>query len=383
MARRKKYPKLPNGYGSIKRLSGKNRSNPYGVYPPTKEFDINGNPVPVRALCYVDDWYKGFTVLTWYKNGEYFPGREKELTESGGSDLDGQIAKILGKYTQTQREVADQKTFEDVFKEFYLWKFKKEYTTKREKRTSSEYSYCTAFKNCAQLHSKTFRTLTTADLQNAMDYCIEKGLKHSSLELLKNLYVQMYKYADANNLCDKKYSDYVKIGIPDDDEHGVPFSDEDLKILWKHKDDDIVKVLLINCYSGFRISEFINLEVNLKERYFFGGLKTDAGKNRYVPIHSAIFPLVEYMIKKYDRILFRSADVFREKMYETLDMLGIEKHTPHDCRHTFNMLCDKYKVNDRDKKLMIGHAFKDVTNKVYLHRSIEDLRKEVQKIQAP
>ena len=80
MARRKKYPKLPNGYGSIKRLSGKNRTNPYGVYPPTTEFTEDGIPVPVKALCYVDDWYKGFTVLTWYRNGEYYPGREKELT---------------------------------------------------------------------------------------------------------------------------------------------------------------------------------------------------------------------------------------------------------------------------------------------------------------
>ena len=55
MSKRKKYPKLPNGYGSIKRLSGKNRTNPYGVYPPVKEFDENGIPVPQKAICYVDD----------------------------------------------------------------------------------------------------------------------------------------------------------------------------------------------------------------------------------------------------------------------------------------------------------------------------------------
>ena len=150
MARRKKYPKLPNGYGSIKRLSGKNRTNPYGVYPPTTEFDIDGNPVPVKALCYVDDWYKGFTVLTWYKHGEYYPGREKELTESGNAELNNMIATILGKYTQTQREIADQKTFEDVFKDFYQWKFKKEYTNQREKRSSSESSYRVAYKNCEE-----------------------------------------------------------------------------------------------------------------------------------------------------------------------------------------------------------------------------------------
>jgi hypothetical protein len=51
MPKRKKYPKLPNGYGSIKRLSGKNRTNPFGVYPPTKEFDLNGIPVAQKAIC--------------------------------------------------------------------------------------------------------------------------------------------------------------------------------------------------------------------------------------------------------------------------------------------------------------------------------------------
>ena len=45
MPRRKKHSRLPNGYGSIKRLSGKNRTNPYGVYPPTEKFDEDGNPV--------------------------------------------------------------------------------------------------------------------------------------------------------------------------------------------------------------------------------------------------------------------------------------------------------------------------------------------------
>ena len=67
MPRRKKYPKLPNGFGSIKKLSGKNRVNPYGVYPPTTEFDPEGHPVPVKAIAYVDDWLYGVSILTAYQ----------------------------------------------------------------------------------------------------------------------------------------------------------------------------------------------------------------------------------------------------------------------------------------------------------------------------
>ena len=51
-------------------------------------------------------------------------------------------------------------------------------------------------------------------------------------------------------------------------------------------------------------------------------------------------------------------------------------------RHTFSMLCEKYEVNENDRKRMMVHSFKeDITNKVYGHRELEDLRKEIEKIE--
>lgn len=76
MARPKKYPKLPNGYGSIKKLSG-NRRNPFAVYPPATELIAPGQYAPVKAICYVDDYMKGFSVLTAYHAGTYYPGFER------------------------------------------------------------------------------------------------------------------------------------------------------------------------------------------------------------------------------------------------------------------------------------------------------------------
>lgn len=54
--KRKKHPKLPNGFGSIRYL-GKNRHNCYAVHPPAK-IDQLGNVVRSPAICYVDDWIK-------------------------------------------------------------------------------------------------------------------------------------------------------------------------------------------------------------------------------------------------------------------------------------------------------------------------------------
>lgn len=68
-------------------------------------------------------------------------------------------------------------------------------------------------------------------------------------------------------------------------------------------------------------------------------------------------------------------------MYATLREIGVERHTPHDCRHTFSRLCEKYKVNENDRKRMLGHSFKgDITNEVYGHRTLEELREEIEKI---
>lgn len=84
MPKRKKYPRLPNGYGSIKYL-GKKRRNPYGVYPPVTEFTVDGVPITPKALCYVDDWMKGFIILTAYKAGNYTPGMELENSGQPGN----------------------------------------------------------------------------------------------------------------------------------------------------------------------------------------------------------------------------------------------------------------------------------------------------------
>lgn len=59
--------------------------------------------------------------------------------------------------------------------------------------------------------------------------------------------------------------------------------------LWNNLYDvDYVDVLLIQCYSGWRPQELglLKMEnVDLENWVIVGGMKTDAGKDRVVPIH--------------------------------------------------------------------------------------------------
>jgi len=372
MPKRKKYPKLPNGYGSIKKLSG-NRSNPFAVYPPAKE-KVGANKYKLeKALCYTDDWYKGFAVLTAYHAGNYYPGYERTLNDLGNTSAN----RFLADYNQAFRTSKSDKakpTFKQVYERFYVYKFE---NTSKVYSKATKNSTSAAFKNCTMLHDKIFEDLRHDDLQSVVDQCDKS---YASLELIVSLFHQMYAYAEIYELTQKDYSKHVKINKEDDDEHGVPFTNDELKILWKNKDNPVVELILILCYCGYRIGALKDLKVNLEEMYFQGGIKTKAGKNRIVPIYSGIIDLVEKRMKRDGSLLTITTMKFRPKMYSVLSSLGIEKHTPHDCRHTFSKLCDDYKVDEREKKRMLGHAFNDVTNKIYGHADLERSREEIEKI---
>ena len=345
-AKRRKYKKLPNGFGSIKKLSG-NRSRPFAAYPPTKEFNLNGSPVTQPAIGYYEDWHKAFDALREYSANPYDLAHENI-------------------------------TFSELF-DLY---FKVKYIDNKKKKFSKASAASTkvAFKNCSALHSRKFKDLRKYDLQNIVDSC---PLKHSILELIVTLFKQMYKFAKENDITDKDYSEFVRINIPDDDESGEPFTQEELSILWNNNQDKTVQFILVMVYSGFRIKAFETIEINKNEQYFKGGVKTKAGKNRIVPIHSSIF---SYALA-FQPLNF-NASTFREKsFYPALQQLGIDKtisgkrHTPHDCRHTFSWLCDKYKIDELSKHLLMGHSLGgDVEKSVYGHRTIEELRTEINKI---
>lgn len=382
--KRKKYPKLPSGFGTIRYL-GSGRRNCYAVHPPSV-IDALGHVQRPAALCYTDDWIKGFTILTAYKAGTYQPGMERELKVSETNDADVLVQRIISDYS-TIKGVEDkhpeikEPTFAEVYEKFMHWKFEENKNVILSKASRSNYQV--AFKNCNTIHNIIFSSLRHEDLQKVVDDC---PLKHSSVELIVTLFKQMYKYAIMYEICSENKAQYVSVNRPEDDEQGQPFTEEDLKALWAHKENEGAAMILIMCYSGFRISAYKTMTVNLKERYFQGGVKTAAGKNRIVPIHSAILPLVKTRMEKYGSLLPMSLTSFRKKYFDVvlkeLSLTGLPKHTPHDCRHTFSALCEKYSVRENDRKRMLGHSFgSDITNAKYGHRTLEELRREIEKIE--
>ena len=383
--KRKKYPKLPNSFGSIRYL-GANRRNCYAVHPPAM-IDALGTVKRPPAICYVDDWIKGFTVLTAYKAGTYQPGMEKSLPVTITTDADVLVSRIIADYnifkgTEEKHPETHKLTFSEVYEQFMLWKFPEGTTLSK----SSRGAYRNGYSNCTSLHARIFEDLKAPDMQEVLDTC---PLKRESVTMILTLFKQMYKYAIYAEIVTENKALYVRNNAPHDVEHGTPFSDEELQILWNNTDDPEVQLILIMCYSGWRIGEVLKLTTNLEERYFQGGIKTKAGKNRIVPIHPAIYKFAEQkVLSQNGKLCVYTQQHHRNALfYPALERLGITgnpKHTPHDCRHTFSALCEKYNVRENDRKRMLGHSFGgDVTNAVYGHRTLEELREEIEKIQVP
>lgn len=383
MPKRKKFPRLPSGFGSI-RYIGKGRRLPYAVHPPCTDRNEDGFYIRPKALCYVPDWYTGFSVLTAWHAGTYTPGLEAtialETKSTTDSDLDLFCRRVLKNMAIVSQETAQTEhppTFKDVYDLWFEWKYGANAAKKLS--ASSEGSTKAAFALLSGLHDKPLNQITLNQLQDTIN-----GIRKSRSTVNNALAVikQVYRFALPRELCEKDFGSYVVMPAAPEQEHHEPFTDEELKMLWKHKDDKIIRSILIMCYSGFRISAYLDIETSLQEWYFKGGIKSAAGKGRVVPIHSAIQPLVKAAACDY---LCGMTDAgFRETMKSKLKYIGLTPRTPHSCRHTFSRLCESYGVNEADRKRMMGHSFgSDITNGIYGHRTLEELRAEIEKIKAP
>lgn len=373
----KRHRKLPNGSGSIKHLSGK-RSRPWAAYPPVTEFTLNGSPVLGAAIGYFKLYDEAYQALMLYNNAP------DDIKKSSVSFSDLCAAMLSNRNGSIPSEYVDI-TFAELYGQYFENKYEK---SKKKLSAASRNSTKSAYNNCRKLHDRKFVDLRKADLQDVVDSC---PLKHSSLELIVSLFKGMYAYALQNDIVEKDYSQFVTINIPDDDESGVPFSPDALDILWKHSGQETVGIILLMIYTGFRIAAFRTIKYDEAGQCFQGGVKTAAGKNRTVPLHPAVQGFAKEFASTYCSGSKTFSDqAFRSSFYTTLDSLGLSmsaagtKHTPHDCRHTFSWLCDKYKVDELSKHLLMGHSLgSDVEKSVYGHRTIEELRAEIEKIKVP
>ncbi|MGI5947875.1 MAG: tyrosine-type recombinase/integrase [Lachnospiraceae bacterium] len=326
----------PNGYGCVTKLKG-NRSRPWCVKVTIYDDQGDSKQVPIG---YAETEEKANILLAQYNNNPWNIDREK-------------ITLVV--LYQRWAEIKLPKL-----------------------GSSLQYSLKAAFKHCSKYYGVKYRSLRTYQMQDCIDNC---GYGYSTQAAIKNLWGHLDQFAFELDIIDKMYSQLTS-APPIPETTREPFTDAQIESLWKIKDEPWVDTVLIYIYTGFRLQELLGMkteQVNIKEWYFEGGIKTAAGKCRIVPIHNRIKPFVKALVKQGNSYLFTYNDKKLSKQFyykcwdEVMKKIGADK-TPHEARHTFETNLDNAKGNRKCIDMLMGHKSKDVGNRVYNHKTIQQLR---------
>ncbi len=374
-----KRKRLPNGFGSITEIKGKNLRNPFWVRVCVGKTEFN-RPLlrPLKPQAYFLTYNEAYQALVDYNRNPY--------------DLENDLL-----VEQLYKKWSDS----------YLNKCDESYV----RTVTSAWAYCSSI---YQMRAKDVRA---RHIKGVMDegYRIEtrgkkKGEKvfpsASTKARIKSLFNLMFDYALEYEIVTMNYartfdvSDDIIKEKEESKKNHIPFSEDELKTLW----DNVGKVkyvdwLLIQCYMGWRPQELATLqlsEVNLTDWYMQAGMKTESGKQRIVPIHTKIRDLVK---QNYDiavslgsPYLFNDKgqlngsykltyDKYAHRFKKAIEQLNLNpEHRPHDPRNTFITRAKKAGVDEYALKEMAGHKILDITESVYTLRDLEWLRSDIEKI---
>lgn len=375
-AKNNKRRRLPNGFGQISEIKNRNLRNPFRAMV-TVGKTPEGRPIckPLKPESYFPTYNDAYAALVEYNKNPY--------------DLEPSI---------TVKELYD-KWSEEYFK-----------TLKAEgsvRGVESAWAYCSAVYGMRVMDVRARHIKGCMEEGTATVKGKEQHPSASMKNKIKSLFNLMLDYALEYELVDRNYSrtfnlteETIKEIQTVKQEH-IPFSEEEMGRLWAHVDDKrFVDAMLIQCYSGWRPQELGLLElenVDLENWTFQGGMKTDAGMDRVVPIHSKIRPLVERKYKEAlsigSKYLFNCTDgrsgkptmMTYQRYQKGFGMVRDElklnpEHRPHDGRKHFVTAAKKAGVDEYAIKYMVGHKISDITEKVYTQREFEWLKTEIEKI---
>ena len=356
----------PNGYGGISYL-GENRRNPYRVRV-TAGWEYNENTGKQKQK---------------YSTLGYFPTRKEAMI-------------ALAKYNENPYDLDMSKT---TFGDMYA-----RYIGTVDVSEGMRRSYRSCFAKLEPLHNMRMADIKKKHLQEALD--ANAGLSEVYLEKIRSLMKNIWQYCIDNDMIEKDYTNNLKIS-PKEKKGSIhnPFTKEEIKLLWDNVDMpidlrlsgrgnhftqvNIVDTILCLIYTGMRPSELLKMEckdINLDERYMIGGIKNADSKNRIIPIHDDIFPLIKARVERGNKYLIPyktdtppHLNTYHKQLFEPALLKLKIHHLPHDGRHTFSTIADNYLDLDIKKRIM-GHHIKDITQGTYTHKTPADLVREVNKI---
>lgn len=328
--------RLPNGYGSVIKLSG-TRRRPYLVRK-TIGYNAAGQGV--------------------YNTIGYYATREEALQA---------LAAYNGQSTISSPGVTLAKIYQ-------LWL---PIQSRRVGQSAIE-GYKTSYDHLRSILAIPLPNLKFRHIQECFD---RMPVHYASKKKSRTLLNQLIRHAYINELIpnDPGYGRLLDIGqnIPVNPHHR--FTRQQINKVWNCElpERDIVLLLL---YTGMRMSELLHLkkaDIKMRSKYFdIKQSKTRAGI-RIIPIHDRILPIVTELMQSPGPYLLPDCRTYAKgagrfnKVMRTLHI----KHTSHDCRHTVRSILNEKDANPAAIDRLLGHHSSNIGDAVYTHVRLPQLRK--------
>ena len=236
------------------------------------------------------------------------------------------------------------------------------------------------------LHHLIFTDIKLIDLQSFFNnLTVSSGTK----KLYKTTILQIFEYGIKYEIINRNPAHFIDTGKSIKVRESTIFTSEEIQKLWKYQLYKNVDLILILIYTGLRIGELLDIKkdnVFVEERYIIAGSKTEAGKDRLIPLHKDLIPMIkrryeeskEYLMEYKEKKITYS--IAKTAFTEVLKSLELQKHNPHDTRHTFATLINNAEANKTAIINIMGHSDFKLTEKVYTHKDRTELIKAIDMI---
>lgn len=220
------------------------------------------------------------------------------------------------------------------------------------------------------LSKKVFKDISLMQLEEAA-----RELTPAMQKRYRSAWKNLYLYAMKHDLVSKDLASLMELDKYKAKERDAITPADIKKIL---KDEDVIPKLLL--FTGMRINELLSIEtanVDLEKRIMIGGLKTEAGINRKVPIHKDILLIVEKLFNEGNKYLITDEKGRKVQYNDYLTKVWhkneiLTNYSPHYTRHTFISRAVKLKLDRGLLQKIVGHSSQDVTAH-YTHLDNEQL----------
>lgn len=243
-----------------------------------------------------------------------------------------------------------------------------------------------AYQRFGKLLNMPMKDIKKVHLQNWLDGI---DLKPASKGKIRSTMHQLFEYAVAYDIVQKNYAKDLEI-TEKIEKTGAVFTEEEIKLLWANKDDQMAQYTLILIYTGMRIGELLAMKgdtIYLDKGYMVGGSKTEAGKDRVIPLHKKIIPLIEQNLENNYLVYSKRSGAFtyngiRPRFEKLMTKLGMN-HKIHDTRKTAVSIMHSSGIPMETVRMIVGHSAKGVTEAVYLYKEPQELVDAINTINIP